>query len=41
MTPPAPPPAADRDERFRLYVRVDRPKPAPTVKRRIYRLPKG
>jgi 4-amino-4-deoxy-L-arabinose transferase-like glycosyltransferase len=28
---------ADRDERFRLYVRVDRPKPAPNVKRRTYR----
>ncbi len=25
--------AADRDERFRLYVRIDRPKP-PVVKRR-------
>ena len=33
--------AADRDERFRLYVRVDRPKPPPTVKRRIYPHPKG
>jgi hypothetical protein len=31
--------AADRDERFRMYVRVDRPTPSTSVKRRTPRHP--